>query len=376
MSKLQRLRGASVCVWLDDLSRELLESGEFRRLIQGFAVTGATSNPTIFAKAITSSDRYDDQLQALLAAGIRDLQDVFFELALEDVRRAADLLHPIYQVSDGWDGFVSFECTPDLADDAQSTVEQAIAVRDRLDRPNVLIKVAATDAGIEAIEELTARGVNVNVTLLFSLSRYEQAIDAYLDGLERRAAAGEPLSGISSVASFFVSRVDAAVDPRLSPDSPLRGRIAIANAQRAYARYLRTFGTSRWRRLEALGARPQRPLWASVATKDDSYSDVRYVQELVAPHVISTMPLKTLQAFARHGDIGSSLGSDARVAENLIGQLAAAGIDFVALTGGLERQGVEAFRDSYRQLLSSIEERIASLTAEVPGGLVGQRVGP
>lgn len=375
MSTLQQLRGAGVCIWLDDLSRELLESGDFRRLIQGFAVTGATSNPTIFAKAITGSDHYDDQLQTLLASGTQDPQEVFFALALEDVRRAADLLHPIYQVSDGWDGFVSFECTPDLADDAQSTVEQAIAVRDRLDRPNVLIKVAATDAGTEAIEELTARGVNVNVTLLFSLSRYEQAIDAYLDGLERRATAGEPLSGISSVASFFVSRVDAAVDPQLAPGSPLRGRIAIANAQRAYARYLRTFGTSRWRRLEALGARPQRPLWASVATKDDSYSDVRYVQELVAPHVISTMPLKTLRAFASHGDIGSSLGSDARVAEDLIGRLAAAGIDFVALTDGLERQGVDAFRDSYRQLLGSIEERIASLTADVPGGLVGQGVG-
>jgi len=376
MNKLRQLNGAGVCIWLDDLSRELLESGEFRRLIQGFAVTGATSNPTIFAKAITGSDHYDEQLQTLLASGTRDLRETFFALALEDVRRAADLLHPIYQVSQGWDGYVSFECTPDLADDAQSTVEQAIAVRDRLDRPNVLIKVAATDAGIEAIEELTARGVNVNVTLLFSLSRYEQAIDAYLDGLERRAASGEPIAGSTSVASFFVSRVDAAVDPQLGPDSPLRGRIAIANAKRAYARYLRTFGTSRWRRLEALGARPQRPLWASVATKDDSYSDVRYVQELVAPHVISTMPLKTLRAFGSHGDIGSSLGSDARVAEGLIHQLAAVGIDFVSLTDALERQGVEAFRDSYRQLLSSIEERIASLSAEVPGELVAQRVGP
>jgi transaldolase len=375
MKKLHQLRRAGVCIWLDDLSRELLESGEFRRLIQGSVVTGATSNPTIFAKAITGSDRYDDQLRALLASGTRDLQEIFFALALEDVRRAADLLRPVYAVRDGWDGYVSFECTPDLADDFQSTVEQAIAVRGRVDRPNVMIKVAATDAGIEAIEELTARGVNVNVTLLFSLARYEQAIDAYLHGLERRAAAGESLSGISSVASFFVSRVDAAVDPQLRADSPLRGRIAIANAQRAYARYLGTFGTSRWRRLEALGARPQRPLWASVATKDDSYSDVRYVQELIAAHVISTMPLKTLHAFANHGDIGSSLGSDARVAEHLIGQLAAAGIDFVALTDGLERRGVEAFRDSYRQLLGSIEERIASLTTEVPGELVGQGVG-
>jgi transaldolase len=374
MKKLQQLKRAGVCIWLDDLSRELLESGDFRRLIQGSAITGATSNPTIFAKAITGSDRYDDQLHALLASGTRDLQEIFFALALGDVRQAADLLRPVYAVRNGWDGFVSFECTPDLADDAQSTVEQAIAVRDLLDRPNVMIKVAATDAGIEAIEELTARGVNVNVTLLFSLARYEQAIGAYLSGLERRAAAGEPIAGITSVASFFVSRVDAAVDPQLAPGSPLRGRIAIANAQRAYARYLGTLGNSRWKRLEGRGARPQRLLWASVATKDDSYSDVRYVQELVAPHIISTMPLKTLRAFADHGDVVTSLSSDCRVAERLFHLLAAGGIDFVALTSGLERQGVEAFRDAYRQLLTSIEERIASLTAEVPGELVGQGV--
>jgi transaldolase len=375
VSGLRQLQGAGVCIWLDDLSRELVDSGQLRRLIQGCAVTGATSNPTIFAKAIRGSDRYDDQLQTLLASGMQDPQDLFFELALEDVRRAADVLRPIHQVSKGWDGYVSFECTPDVADDAQSTVEQAIAVRDRLDLPNVLIKVAATDAGIEAIEELTARGVSVNVTLLFSLARYEQAIGAYLDGLDRRAAAGKPLAGISSVASFFVSRVDAAVDPQLAPDSPLRGRIAIANAQRAYARYLGTFELSRWRRLQALGARPQRPLWASVGTKDDSYSDVRYVQELVAPHVISTMPLKTLRAFASHGEVGSSLSSDVSVAGDFIHQLGAAGIDFVALTEGLERQGVEAFRDSYHQLLSSIEERIASLRAGVPDGFVGERAG-
>ncbi len=375
MSKLRQLQRAGGSIWLDELSRELLESGQLRRLIQQFAVTGATSNPTIFAKAITGSDRYDDQLRALLAAGIRDPLEIFFELALEDVRRAADLLRPIYAVEQGRDGYVSFACTPDLADDTQSTVAQALAIRDRLELPNVMIKVAATDAGIEAIEELTARGINVNATLLFSLSRYEQAIGAYLDGLERRAASGEPLSRISSVASFFVSPVDAAIDPQLAPNSPLRGRIAIANAQRAYARYLGTFGLPRWRRLEALGARPQRPLWASVAAEDDCYSDVRYVQELVAPHAIGAIPLKTLHAFASHGEVGGWLGGDASVAEHLIHRLAAAGIDFVALTDGLERQALETSRDSYRQLLSSIEQRITSLRAEVPRGLVGQRVG-
>jgi transaldolase len=364
-----------VSIWLDDLSRELLESGEFESLVHRSDVTGATSNPTIFAKAITGSDRYDSQLRALLADGSDDLQEIFFELAIEDVRRAADLLRPVYESSDGRDGFVSFECTPDLADDAEATVEQAIEVRNRLEVPNVMIKVAATAAGIHAIEELTAHGVSINVTLLFSLSRYEQAIGAYLDGLDRRAGAGEPLAGISSVASFFVSRVDAAVDPQLAPDSSLRGRIAIANAQRAYARYLGTLEMSRWKELAALGARPQRPLWASVGTKDESYSDVRYVQELIAPDVISTMPPKTLRAFVSHGDVGGSLGRDAGVAQHLIDELDAAGIDFVALTDGLERQGVEAFRDSYRQLLSSIEGRMASLRAEVAGGFAAERAG-
>ncbi|MGH2976275.1 MAG: transaldolase [Solirubrobacterales bacterium] len=375
MNTLRHLHDAGVSIWLDDLSRELLESGEFESLVRECDVTGATSNPTIFAKAIGGSDRYDDQLQAVLASGIRDLQEVFFELALEDVRRAADLLRPVYEATEGRDGFVSFECTPDLADDAESTVEQAIDVRSRLEAPNVLIKVAATDAGIEAIEELTARGVSVNVTLLFSLSRYEQAIGAYLDGLDRRVGGAEPLAGISSVASFFVSRVDAAVDQELAPDSPLRGRIAIANAQRAYARYRGMLEAPRWKRLEALGAQPQRPLWASVGTKDDSYSDVRYVQDLIAPDVISTMPPKTLRAFAGHGDVGGSLGKDAGVAERLIDELAAAGIDFAALTDGLERRGVEAFRDSYHQLMRSIEERIAALTTEAPDAFAGEQAG-
>jgi transaldolase len=374
LNRLRHLHDAGVSIWLDDLSRELLESGEFERLVHVSAVTGATSNPTIFAKAITSSDRYERQLRALLADGSDDLQEIFLELALEDVRRAADLLRPVYEVSDGRDGFVSFECTPDLADDADATVEQAIEVRGRLEVPNVMIKVAATAAGIDAIEELTTRGVSVNVTLLFSLSRYEQAIGAYLNGLDRRARAGERLAGISSVASFFVSRVDAAVDQHVAPDSPLRGRIAIANAQRAYAHYLSTLEASRWKRLEALGARPQRPLWASVGTKDESYSDVRYVQELIAPDVINTMPPKTLRAFASHGDVGSSLGKDASVAQHLIDELSVAGIDFAALTDGLERQGVEDFRDSYRQLLSAIEGRITSLRPEVAERLGGERV--
>jgi transaldolase len=376
LNRLQHLHDAGVSIWLDDLSRELLESGEFERLVRDSAVTGATSNPTIFAKAITGSERYDGQLLALLDAGSENPRGVFFELALEDVRRAAAILRPAYEASGGRDGFVSFECTPDFADDAQATVMQALEVRQRLDDvPNLLIKVAATDAGMRAIEELTARGVSVNVTLLFSLRRYEQAISAYWDGLDRRAGAGKPISGIASVASFFVSRVDAAIDHRLPPASPLRGRIALANAQRAYARYQESLEASRWKRLAIRGALPQRPLWASTATKDPGYSDVRYVQELIAPGVINTMPLQTLHAFADHGDVGASLGADASVAESLLSELAGGDVDLDAITDDLERSGVESFRVSYRQLLGRIEERIAHLQADDHAVALGSGAG-
>jgi transaldolase len=215
VNRLQRLHEAGVSIWLDTLSRELLKSGEFERLVRDYAVSGATPNPTIFAKAITGSDRYDDQLHAAAERGLRDPQELFFQLGLDDVRRAADILRPVYEGAPVCDGFVSFECTPDLADDGEGTIEQAFKLWRRLDRPNVMIKVPATAAGVPAIEELTARGVNVNVTLLFSVERYEQVIEAYVRGLERRAGAGERLRGSSSVASFFVSRVDAKADPQL-----------------------------------------------------------------------------------------------------------------------------------------------------------------
>src|SRR5687767_9777938 len=256
MTRLEELRRAGVSIWLDTLSRDLLERGAFAAMIAQQGVTGTTSNPTIFAKAITSSDRYDVQVRAAAAVGLRDLRELFFELALEDVRRAADLLRPVYEASGGRDGFASFEVTPDLADDTEATVAQAVSLWDRLSRPNVMIKVPATEAGLPAIEALTARGVNVNVTLLFSLARYEQVVDAYLAGLERRARRGEPLRDIASVASFFVSRIDSKVDPLLPHESNLRGRVAIANARLAYARYRDRFGGERWRRLSTAGAAP------------------------------------------------------------------------------------------------------------------------
>jgi transaldolase len=371
MNRLQALHEAGVSVWLDTLSRELLDSGHFARLIADYAVTGATSNPTIFAKAITGSDRYDDQLRAAVASGTRAPQELFFQLALEDVRRAADLLRPAYGESDGRDGFVSFECTPDLADDSEGTIEQAFELWHRLDRPNVMIKVPATDAGIPAIEELTARGVNVNVTLLFSVARYEQVIDAYMSGLARRLAAGEPVHGIASVASFFVSRVDAKVDPQLPGDSGMRGRVAIANARLAYARYLDRFSEEpclaedRWLALRAAGARPQRPLWASTGTKDPAYSDVLYVEGLIRPGVVNTMPEATLRAFADHGDVSQTLPV-AGLANETLRRARAAGIDLDAVTAELERGGVRSFCDSYHELLACIDAKAVRDDARYP----------
>src|SRR5437763_4624564 len=239
---LQRLHQAGVSIWLDTLSRELLETGEFAGLIRDDSVSGATSNPTIFAKAITSSDRYDDQLRSLAAAGQRDPQELFFSLALDDVREAARLLRPVYDSTGGTDGFISFECTPDLADDTEATIAQATDLWQRLDQPNVMIKVPGTTAGLPAIEELTRRGVNVNITLLFAVARYEQVIDAYLRGLTDRAQSGETIDTISSVASFFLSRIDTKVDQQLPDGSPLRGQVALASARVAYQRYLAKFG--------------------------------------------------------------------------------------------------------------------------------------
>jgi transaldolase len=358
--RLHRLQDAGVSIWLDTLSRELLDSGAFETLIAEWAVTGATSNPTIFAKAIAGSDRYDGQLRERVAAGAREARELFLDLALEDVGRAADLLRPVHDASGGADGFVSFECTPDLADDAAATIQQALELWARLHRPNVMIKVPATDAGVPAIEELTAAGVNVNVTLLFSVARYEQVIDAYLSGLERRVRQGLPVHAIASVASFFVSRIDTVADAALPDGSDLRGRIAIANAQRAYALHRERFAGERWRALRDAGARIQRPLWASTGTKDPAYPDTLYVGRLIAPGVVNTMPEATLRAFADHGDVGAALSTDPTAADATLQRAAEAGVELAALTAGLERAGVRAFCDAYHELLDCIERKLAA----------------
>jgi transaldolase len=360
---LERLHHAGVSIWLDTLSRQLLQSGEFAGLIRDYSVTGATSNPTIFAKAITGSDLYDGELRELADAGQRDLQELFFSLALDDVREAARLLRPIYDRSNGRDGFISFECTPDLADDTEATIAQASDLWQRLAQPNVMIKVPGTAAGLEAIEELTRQGVNVNVTLLFSIERYEQVIDAYLRGLRARAQAGKPLEHLHSVASFFLSRIDTKVDELLAEGSPLRGEVAIASARVAYERYLGKFAGDAWERLEALGANRQRPLWASTGTKNPDYSDTRYVAELVGPDIVNTMPDHTLRAFADHGQVACTLDADADAAERTLADAQASSIDLARLTAELEREGVKSFCDSYHQLLDCIEGKLDAVVA-------------
>lgn len=359
-ANLQRLQEAGVSIWLDMLSRDLLTSGEFGRLVER-GVTGATSNPTIFANAITHSDAYDQQLRELAGRGLNDLRELFFAVALDDVRAAAEQLRSVYEQTGGGDGFVSFECTPDVADDTRATVEQALELWQRLARPNVMIKVPGTRAGLGAIEELIGLGVNVNVTLLFSLERYEQVIDAYLAGLQWRAQRQEPLDRVASVASFFVSRVDTKADVQLPADSPLRGHVAVANAHLAYRLYQERFAGARWEVLQRAGARPQRPLWASTGTKNPAYSDVLYVEQLIAPGVVNTMPITTLDAFADHGDVNRALEVDLQADEQVIADARQFGVDLDEITRTLENDGVESFLHSYQELTDCITAKLKQL---------------
>jgi transaldolase len=362
-TKLERLHQTGVSIWLDTLSRQLLDSGDFAELIRDYSLTGATSNPTIFAKAITGSDVYDEQLRRLAAEGRRDTQERFFSIALDDVRDAAELLRPEYDRTSGGDGFISFECTPDLADDTGGTIAQAIDLWHRIDRRNAMIKIPATEAGLPAIEELTRRGVNVNITLLFSVERYERVIDAYVSGLRARLDAGEPIDSITSVASFFLSRIDSKVDAQLPEESPLRGRVALASARVAYQRCLAKFARRDWEPLERAGAKRQRPVWASTGTKNPAYSDVLYVSALIGPDVVNTMPEQTLWAFADHGEVRRTLDDDPDAAERTLVEARDAGIDLPAITAELEREGIRSFCDSYHQLLDCIDDKLGIVGA-------------
>ncbi len=347
-------------VWLDYIRRGLLRSGEVDRMVRDGWITGMTSNPTIFDKAISESGDYEEALQAIIRLGEADPYAAFISLACEDIRLAADALRPIYDATEAIDGYVSLEVPPGIEHDREATVAEAKRLFALVDRPNVMIKTPGTPAGVEALPELIAAGVNVNVTLLFSVDVYERVAEAYIEGLERRLAAGEPLDTIASVASFFVSRVDTAVDAQLADDSPLRGQIAVANARYAYACFQKRFSGERWQRLAEAGARPQRPLWASTGTKNPAYSDTLYVEMLVFPHTVNTLPQATLDAVVDHLVVEPAPPHALDEASRLLDEAAAAGIDLTAITDKLLVDGLAAFERDYLALMGKLERRLTS----------------
>jgi transaldolase len=368
---LADLANAGVAIWLDDLSRERLRTGNLAALARDKHVVGVTTNPTIFQKAMEKGDAYDEQVTDLALRGIA-LDESLRLIQTADVREACDVLRPAYDASGGADGRVSIEVDPGLAQDTPRTVAEARALWWLVDRPNVFIKIPATLAGLPAITATIRAGVSVNVTLIFSLERYEAVMEAYLAGVEQRLADGNPIDGIASVASFFVSRVDTEIDHRLdviakeSGDDArvdaakrLRGEAAIANARLAYQAYERVFGADRWQALAAKGATPQRPLWASTGVKDPAYDDTRYVVELVAPGTVNTMPEPTLDAVADHGRIRGATGAEGyEQARATLDELAAIGIDYDEVVRLLEEEGVRKFEDSWAQLRDQVQAEL------------------
>jgi transaldolase len=359
MKPTQQLHELGQSLWLDNITRAMLDEGILGRYIEEYSITGLTSNPTIFDKAITSGYEYDEQIAELKEKGLEDEQ-LFFELALTDLRWAAALFTQIHQRTDGVDGWVSLEVSPLLADDAQATLAQVKDLHHRANCPNIFIKIPGTEAGRVAIEESIFEGIAINVTLLFSPEQYLGAADAYMRGVERRIEAGlDP--AVPSVASLFISRWDVAVADRV-PDE-LRNRLGVAVAKRAYRAYRELLDSERWQRLANEGARPQRLLWASTGTKDPEASDVLYVESLAAPFTINTMPDKTLLAFADHGKVGEPLPADGGDAEEVLAAFNEAGIDTDELAAQLQREGAEAFDESWRELLGSIASEAERLTA-------------
>jgi len=363
MNRLREIEAFGQAIWLDNLSRQLIDGGELRRLIDDDGLSGVTSNPTIFEKAMGHSDRYDDALREA-AEETRAPEEVFLRLAYVDVRDAADLLRPTFDRSEGQDGYVSFELPASLARDTDGSIEQAERHRDAIDRPNVLIKVPGTEEGVPAFEELTARGVNVNVTLLFAVTRYEEVAEAYLRGLERRVDAGESIERNASVASFFVSRVDGKVDAALDElgRPELKGRAAVANAKLAYASFQRIFAGERWDALEGRGANHQRPLWGSTSTKNPDYSDTLYVDELIGPHTVNTMPDATLEAARERATAARTIDHDVDGARELMRAVGEAGVDVDDIVERqLIQEGVDAFADSYASLLETLAQKAREL---------------
>lgn len=362
-NNLRAIEALGQAVWIDNLNRALLRDGGLTALVEDDGVTGVTSNPAIFQKAMGGSDRYDDDYREALAE-TSDPREIFFRLAFSDIRAACDQLAGVYERTEGLDGYVSFELPPELADDAPGSIEAAVDIHARIDRPNLLIKVPGTPAGVLAFEELTARGISVNVTLLFGVSRYEEIAKAYISGLQRRVDAGQDIDRIASVASFFVSRVDTKIDAALDglgrPE--LKGKAAVANAQLAYGAFLRIFSGEQWEALAARGANVQRPLWASTGVKNPDYPDTLYVDTLIGPHTVNTMPDATLAAARDHGTAARTVDADLAGAQQIMSAVREAGVDVdhIVLTELVE-EGVKLFVDAFEALIASIGDRAKEL---------------
>ena len=368
LSPLQRLSEHGQSVWIDYLSRDLLDSGELARLVDEDAVVGVTSNPTIFQQALADGDAYDRQLRTLLASEL-DRKDIFLELACADVAAACDLLRPVWERSDRVDGYVSIEVDPNFAYNTAAQYEEARRLHERIARPNLYVKIPATRAGVAAIEDSIAAGRSINVTLIFSVDRYVEVARAYLNGLARFRAAGGDVSTVRSVASFFVSRVDTETDARLDAlraPSELRGKLGIANAKLAYGRYRELFSPAhrQWAELAAAGAQPQRCLWASTSTKNPAYRDVLYVEELIGPETVDTMPAATLRAFQDHGTVAPTLEHGRADAQRLLARLAEVGVDYDDVVEKLEAEGIEKFVAAFAKLLAGLEAKEQMLRPE------------
>lgn len=364
---LADLSAAGVAVWLDDLSRERLRSGNLADLVKNQHVVGVTTNPSIFQKALADGQAYDDQVRDLARRGV-DIGEAIRALTTYDVRWACDVLRPVYDATAGVDGRVSIEVDPRISADCEKTVAEARALWWLVDRPNLYIKIPATLEGLPAITQALSEGISVNVTLIFSLERYDAVMEAFLAGLEGAKAAGRDLAAIGSVASFFVSRVDTEIDGRLDKESPLRGKAAIANARLAYQHYEKVFGSERWLALQAAGALPQRPLWASTGVKDPAYDDTQYVIDLVAPGTVNTMPEATLEAVADHGVVrGDAVSSTYADAQGVLDELKAAGIDYDEVVDLLEREGIDKFEQSWGELIESVTDQLKRAAVPTAG---------
>jgi transaldolase len=364
-SRLQELAARGQSIWIDNLSRDLVHAGGLQRLIAEASVTGVTSNPTIFQKAISQGEDYDDQLRELVGQ-TDDMREIFFKLAEDDVRDACDVLRPVWDRTGGADGYVSIEVDPWLAYETEKTFEQAIELHEAVDRPNLFVKIPATVAGLPAIEDCIAKGRSINITLIFSLARYAAVAEAYLRGLERLVASGGDAAKVASVASFFVSRVDTETDRRLEElgNKQLQGKLGIANARLAYRHFQETFSGSRWEALAGKGASKQKPLWASTSTKNPAYRDVMYVEELIGPDTVNTMPPETIEAFRDHGDVrGDTLLEGVDEAKRLLEQLREAGVDYDEVVETLEVEGVRKFTASFDELIDDIRAKRGALAA-------------